>query len=187
MFVNPKDKTDRGVGMTTQQACIYGDICEGGCSQLLECYKDVNEWMLPEHFSRLCGSCPNAIHPVLNNSIESVFESAHDHNWICARSPKAFVYFITDGEFVKIGKAVDPYRRLSGIQTGNPKKCSIIAAIPCRSPGDANQLEHYLHVCYSSARAEGEWFDIIGDFDAEQFQAAYPPPRKENPDAAYLP
>jgi len=180
-LVNPKDKTERGKGFTSKQLCKYGSICTAGCNQLLKCYKDVDMWLLPEHFSILCGSCQNAV-----ENEKNVFESAHMClNSICIGDPKAFVYFISDGEYIKIGKAVDPYRRLAEIQTGNPRRCSVVSMIPCYSSSAAHELERFLHNCYRSKSTVGEWFDIEDDTDVRRFQIIYPP-RKEESDAADL-
>lgn len=63
------------------------------------------------------------------------------------------VYFITDGEFIKIGKANDPNQRLSELQTGNPKPLWIIKQIK----GDEKQ-ERRLHQIFKSWHHRGEWF-----------------------------
>jgi len=175
-IVNPHDKASRSVGFTTSQLCKYDGICSAGCNQLLQCYKDIDMFLLPEHFSLLCGSCPNA---AANET--HVFESAHKYlNCICIGGQKAFVYFISDGEYIKIGKAVDPYKRLAEIQTGNPRRLSVVSMIPCYSSSAAHELEHFLHNSFRSKRAVGEWFDIVEDNDAKRFQVIYPP-RKEEP------
>lgn len=63
------------------------------------------------------------------------------------------VYFITDGEFIKIGKANDPNQRLSELQTGNPKSLWIIKQIK----GDEKQ-ERMLHQVFKTWHHRGEWF-----------------------------
>lgn len=67
------------------------------------------------------------------------------------------VYFISDGEFVKIGYSVNPEERLGGIQTGSPKPLRLIASMP----GDA-ELEQAFHQQFSKYRTVGEWFEITG-------------------------
>jgi hypothetical protein len=64
------------------------------------------------------------------------------------------VYFISgiDGP-VKIGVAVEPWRRLRQIQTGCPTRLVLIADIP----GSFDQ-ERYLHEFYRRERLGGEWF-----------------------------
>lgn len=63
------------------------------------------------------------------------------------------VYFITDGEFIKIGKANNPNQRLSELQTGNPKSLWIVKQIK----GDEKQ-ERMLHQIFKTWHYRGEWF-----------------------------
>jgi|13_taG_2_1085334.scaffolds.fasta_scaffold121632_2 hypothetical protein len=63
------------------------------------------------------------------------------------------VYFITDGEYIKIGKAKDPQERLNGLQTGNPKNLFIIATIN----GD-EAVEYQMHHRFKQWHHRGEWF-----------------------------
>lgn len=68
------------------------------------------------------------------------------------------VYFIGDGEYMKIGKANDVNKRLQMLQVGNPKKLVIIEVIECKDETAAYQLEHFLHSLFQSFRHKGEWF-----------------------------
>lgn len=65
----------------------------------------------------------------------------------------SFVYFITDGEAIKIGKANNPKSRLSGLQTSHHKPLRIIHLTP---GGEA--FERELHFKFSHLRIRGEWF-----------------------------
>lgn len=49
-----------------------------------------------------------------------------------------FVYFISDGEYVKIGKSTKPNTRLSNLQVGNPRKLSILY---CLEVDDSTEKE----------------------------------------------
>lgn len=65
------------------------------------------------------------------------------------------IYFVQthDNEYVKVGKADDVQKRLSGLQTGSPRKLKLLAAIP----GDHEQ-ERAIHQRFSHLRTHGEWF-----------------------------
>ncbi len=67
------------------------------------------------------------------------------------------LYFIGDGERIKIGIAENPFERLKQLQTGNPLKLKMLLAIHLQNDGDIEQL---LHDKLTSYHAHGEWFDI---------------------------
>lgn len=70
------------------------------------------------------------------------------------------VYFVTDGEFVKIGRTNGSERkRRAGYQTGNPKPLTLLAVIP-------NASEAALHAMFASNRVRGEWFEMCPEIDA---------------------
>jgi hypothetical protein len=74
------------------------------------------------------------------------------------------VYFITDGEMVKIGfTAQFPEKRLAALQTGCPKPLSLLAFNA--EWGRDKELE--LHQQFERLRTNGEWFKI--DSDLRQF------------------
>lgn len=60
-------------------------------------------------------------------------------------------YFITDGEFIKIGKTDDVSKRISGFASGNPKPLILLAVID-------NNVETKLHVKFMKNRLHNEWF-----------------------------
>src|SRR5262245_52125336 len=72
-----------------------------------------------------------------------------------ACSEESFLYFIeaVDTEFIKIGRSVNPERRLAQLSTGSPNKLVILGKI---SGGAA--LEADLHKRFGLSRAKGEWF-----------------------------
>lgn len=181
MIINPKAKYLNGVGFSTKQTG-YRDICECGDEQIIICYKDLDESLTPEHFKYLCRRCPNAKHPSeFERSSYTLMELADNHS--CSpHNAKAFVYFMSDGEYIKIGKATSPRNRLNGIQTGNPRKVEIIAMIPCESDKRAHDLERKLHWYYQEYRAAGEWFDIQDKLDVFRVASRYPPNLKGDND-----
>lgn len=60
-------------------------------------------------------------------------------------------YFITDGTYVKIGITQDIQKRIAQIQTGNPKKLTLVHLID-------DDLERYYHDKFKKYRVSGEWF-----------------------------
>lgn len=68
------------------------------------------------------------------------------------------VYFITDGDFIKIGIASDLDRRVRQLQTGNPRLLTVMAVIKCRSMDEARDLETFLHRSLSDLNILNEWF-----------------------------
>ena len=70
------------------------------------------------------------------------------------------VYFISDGEYIKIGKADDVKKRLNILQVGNPKTLQIIQVIECKDAETAYKLEHFLQKLFQSFNYKGEWFQI---------------------------
>ena len=64
------------------------------------------------------------------------------------------VYFITDGEFIKIGKANDPIERMRTMQTGNARKLKMLGYYEDYD----EELEGYMHKIFAKDRVRGEWF-----------------------------
>jgi hypothetical protein len=63
-----------------------------------------------------------------------------------------YVYFIDDGERIKIGRAQDPLQRMQALQTGIGKELALLLAIP------NGNLEGLLHQKFAGLRVRGEWF-----------------------------
>jgi hypothetical protein len=70
----------------------------------------------------------------------------------------SYVYFISNGEQVKIGKANNVKKRLSELQTGNTTKLTLLQTIKCADSKEAFELEKKLHDDYNHLRVSGEWF-----------------------------
>jgi hypothetical protein len=73
----------------------------------------------------------------------------------------SFVYFITDGEFVKIGQAKEVHKRLVNLQVGNVKKLTLLKIIPTFTP---LSTERHFHELFSMKLVTGEWYDILDLF-----------------------
>ena len=67
--------------------------------------------------------------------------------------PIDLIYFIWDGDHVKIGTSVNPIPRLKSLQTGNPRKLEILATMI-----GGRDTEKSLHDQFSHLRVSGEWF-----------------------------
>ena len=70
------------------------------------------------------------------------------------------IYFVSDGEYVKIGFTEDEdiSKRIRALQTGNARKLELVAVIP----GDTS-AETALHRVLSELRVSGEWFKLSGE------------------------
>lgn len=78
-----------------------------------------------------------------------------------AKKPKYFVYFVSDGTAVKIGKTTGTVDgRVKELQTGNPRKISVLFAIPVKTESGAYDIENHFHLAFQDYRLSGEWFDI---------------------------
>lgn len=73
----------------------------------------------------------------------------------------AYIYFITDGVYVKIGVATNLDKRLKGLQTGNPRELKILYSFFTEWP---YVVEAKLHKKYKHKHIRCEWFDILDDF-----------------------
>ena len=71
-----------------------------------------------------------------------------------------YTYFIQHGEDgpVKVGQAHDPYRRLSGLQTGNPVRLYLRAVVEYDLMPEPN-----VHALLASARIHNEWFELTDE------------------------
>lgn len=67
------------------------------------------------------------------------------------------IYFVSDGEYVKIGFTddVDVDRRLAALQIGNARKLTLLGVIE-----GGRESETVLHRVFDGIRIRGEWFRI---------------------------
>ena len=172
LFINPADKFSRGVGFGNIEV-KFNKICTLGAEQLLKCYQNLDEQLCPEQFKTLCSHCVYSENPVsyLKGNVMNLINARRT---VKTRQHNSFVYFVSDGEFIKIGKAKNYEARLGGIQTGNARKCYFVALIPCETESDSNMLETELHRYFSHKRMIGEWFDIIDDPEFDKVVQEFP-------------
>lgn len=79
-------------------------------------------------------------------------------------APKCFVYFISEGEYTKIGFARDIEKRLKDLQVANPRKLWIVSFVPCLTEYHARKIEKFLHHSLKFHRVHGEWFKLPACF-----------------------
>lgn len=95
------------------------------------------------------------------------------------------VYFIRDGEFVKIGKASEKYRegitsRFTNIQCGNPRKIKLIGYFRLLGTGiRAHDLEQALHFEHMKDHVRGEWFRLTDQQIEDDFTSEWTKERVE--------
>lgn len=71
---------------------------------------------------------------------------------------KQFVYFIqAENGLTKIGKSVEPDKRIQSLKTASPLKLEIIRVI---ETADMHTLEQYYHKKFAEKRVKREWFDL---------------------------
>lgn len=65
------------------------------------------------------------------------------------------IYFIqtADNQYIKIGKADNPAKRIAELQTGAPLRLKILATMP-----GGHEIERAIHQRFSHLRTQGEWF-----------------------------
>lgn len=65
----------------------------------------------------------------------------------------ATLYFITDGKYVKIGRANNTYKRLEQLQTGNPNFLWVYAEFKGKG-----EREAWVHRTLKEHRVNNEWY-----------------------------
>ena len=77
-------------------------------------------------------------------------------------NPLKSLYFISDGEFVKIGVAYNAHKRLKALQTGNPRTLKLIASF--KNCG-LMEWETHNRLFFKSLNVRGEWFRHTEEID----------------------
>lgn len=83
-----------------------------------------------------------------------------DEDWeVFNRDDLSRVYLISDGRNVKIGKSLDPKRRLRSLQTARSEtELTLLGVIP-----GGHKVETLLHRKYREKRRNGEWFALTSE------------------------
>lgn len=75
-----------------------------------------------------------------------------------APATQGFVYFVTDGDAVKIGFAINPFKRLQELQVSHHRVLRMIGTISA-----PDYQERMLHNRFRHLRIRGEWFRLEDD------------------------
>jgi len=75
------------------------------------------------------------------------------------RCDRQFVYILTDGTSVKVGRAKNILSRIKVIQCGCPRQIKPVCGFGPIDRRDAASFETELHRAMKSRRIGGEWFD----------------------------
>lgn len=92
---------------------------------------------------------------------------------------ESYIYFITDGEFVKIGSAERPEQRLRDLQIANARELKILFTIPIYKIRGGHyqraciEVETYLQKGFGANHIRGEWYDILNRIDPEEWRKAF--------------
>lgn len=73
------------------------------------------------------------------------------------------VYFISDGEYIKIGQTTSLQSRLANLQCANARQLTVLHTIDCADAGFTSTLESRLHSHFHKYRVMGEWFNLTWD------------------------
>lgn len=90
----------------------------------------------------------------LNNAIKEIEEKY-----------TPLVYFISDGEFCKIGVTMNIKERIKSLQTGSSRKLKLLTTFKGEN---SYELEKFLHHLFYNKHVTGEWYDILFLFDGEK-------------------
>lgn len=82
-----------------------------------------------------------------------------------------YVYFITDGEYVKIGKGY-PSQRINQMQTANARELTTLFSVPV-GHGQGNRAETVIHHLFRDYLVRGEWYDLTDVIDADAFRERF--------------
>ena len=178
--INPYEKFLNGKGLNFTESSNFSCICDCGAEQLISCYRDLDVDMIPEHFSKLCRHCEHHV------STRFFDEGKRRNIWLPYflidymeendmfpedERSKWIVYFITDGQFVKIGVTNKLKERIAGIQTGNPRTTKPLFLIHAKDSESSYKIETKLHSLYSEYRMSGEWYNILDKLNVETWKS----------------
>ena len=178
--LNPYDKVFRDVGLSPRQRSDFAGICDRGPEQIVVCFQSYDTNMTPIDAAQRCKGCPHCVAgkayydpylPAASIWDAQAIADTLDIQW---DDPGAFVYAVTDGEYIKIGKTLNPNDRLSSLQTGNARTLRLLYLIPVKDESVALAVERRMHTMYRDYRLEGEWFDINKRMNHRSFQTLFP-------------
>lgn len=170
--INPYDKSKRKKGLNYKEYSDFSGICKISNEQIIKCYNWLDKDVIKQEFLQRCANCPYCYD-------ESIYARQYISNrypyWVMHLeqvdfdNPKVYAYFVSDGEYIKIGVAKDLSKRLAALQTANARKLEMLFAIPANSEKHAFELEKILHHQYSHFAMNGEWFNILHHIVVEEW------------------
>lgn len=97
---------------------------------------------------------------ILNNIGRELvgWEPIEELNTMTTKEHPGFIYFITSGNYVKIGYAKDPRKRAYQIQTGNPEEITLVGAIE-----GTKEDERLLQIRFAKLHYRNEWYLLDGE------------------------
>lgn len=81
------------------------------------------------------------------------------------RKEQGFVYFVTDGEHIKVGFSTRPEKRVRDLRTAKPLTVLAIVA-------GTRAQEKAVHTAFNATKVHGEWFEASAELKALAEQAA---------------
>lgn len=180
--IYPKDKVERSKWLSSKEKGEFSGVCKLGADQLISCYQYEDEGYSKQDFLLMCKDCNYSLcrkssYDYQTSISEPFFIEKEFSDFLATENikPKYFVYFISDGDFVKIGVTNNIKLRLSELQVGNARKLDCICLIPAKNRNSAFSLEHNLHDIYERYYINGEWFDLLKFLDVDEFRDIYNP------------
>ena len=76
------------------------------------------------------------------------------------KNKPTFVYAISNGKHIKIGKSDDPKGRLYNMQTANSSKLELICTLQCKNQKHGFDIEYKFHKKFKDYKISGEWFNL---------------------------
>lgn len=183
--INPFDKFSRNAFMSPKERSEFDGICDNGPNQITSCYRDNDYDYSVYDFHVMCRGCPHAIQSIMRRWFDASEKDVWSPYWASTyieqkrfyptnnSNDRSYCYFISDGEYVKIGKANNAIQRKADLQVGNPRPLNLLFAICVKDARSASDLESMFHLAYSAYRINGEWFDILKKLKVNAWQSKF--------------
>ncbi len=98
-----------------------------------------NPWIRPVHFAFSTDKRIPKLH----------LDTYKEHG----KNVAGYVYFVSDGESIKIGHALNPTQRITSLQTGASRPLKVLLLME-----GGPDFERTLHLRFHRLRKQGEWF-----------------------------
>lgn len=185
--IDVRDKYVRNKGLNFKEEAEFRGICKFGANQLIKCYGQTGYEDYGEEYSRrdfliMCKDCPYYLGRESGDCNTYTIADPYFIDYeLCEfldyqnKLPEYFIYFVADGEYVKIGVSNNVKQRMTELQVSNARKLELIALVPARGRQEAYTLEEKLHWCYRNYLVRGEWYNILKIIDVEKFKEHFSP------------